>query len=207
MFARAIVREMRGLFSFVFIRRARDKSAFDCDRASFFRGLLGFQNNFENVESMFFGYDRSFAGVKAFDDMTKPVRPWPVRGGLFENLPTTGGVLPNFVAVGIPIVGGHLDRAAAAVNFDGRIPVLLHRETARHGCVTTAEIDYDLRVLFGFHRNAAAINLALRNCHTHERGHAFGGTEQTGKAGDRINSQIKQAAAAWLVKPFRPPRA
>src|ERR1041384_571389 len=119
MFARAIVREMRGLFSFVFIKQARSKSAFDCDRASFFRGLLGFQNNFENVESMFFGYDRSFAGVKAFDDMTKPVRPWRVRGVFFKTLPAPGGVLQNFVAVGIPIVGEHLDRAGAAINFDG----------------------------------------------------------------------------------------
>src|ERR1051325_5969092 len=99
MFASAIVREMRRFFRTNIVEQSRSEGAFDCERTTFFRGLLGFQNNFQNVVGVFFDDDRRFAGVKTFNRVAKTVGPWPVGRGLLENLPATGRVLPDFVAV------------------------------------------------------------------------------------------------------------
>src|SRR6185503_18476564 len=95
----------------------------------------------------------------------------------------------------------------AAVNFDGWISILLHGEAAHHRCVTTAEIDKDLRVVLGFDFDAAAVDFAFWNRHAHERCDALRWTKQSSEARDRINPQIKKTPAARFIKPLRPPWA
>ena len=67
MFASAVVSQVGRFFGVRGFEFGPGECAFDFDGAAFFGRLLGFQNNFEDVVSVFFGGERSFAGVKAFD--------------------------------------------------------------------------------------------------------------------------------------------
>ena len=71
---------------------------------------------------------RSRALAYAFNQVPQPVRPGPLRLGLLEALPAAGAVLPDFVAVRVPIVPEQIDRAVGAVKFDTRPTVLLDVE-------------------------------------------------------------------------------
>src|SRR5688572_6671666 len=139
--------------------------------------------------------------------MPQAVAPGPVGIGLFENLPAAGVVSPEFVAVGVPIVAEHLDRAGRAIHLDGRAAILLHGETARHDAKTRiTEVENDLSVVFGFDLDLAAIDFALGNRNSGHCTDALRWAEQAGETRDAIDTEIEERAAARLVKPVAPPR-
>ena len=63
MFAGAIVREVDGFAGVRGVEAGRSEGTFDREGAAFFGGLLGFQNDFEDVVGVFFGDEWSFVGV------------------------------------------------------------------------------------------------------------------------------------------------
>src|SRR5437016_3879936 len=106
---RAVVNQMCG-FLWRFVREGRwNESAFHRSRPAVASRLVCLDHDFQNVERMFGCDQRLRLAVNALHQMSKPVSPRPFRMGLLEALPAAGAVLPELVAVGVPIITQHLD--------------------------------------------------------------------------------------------------
>jgi hypothetical protein len=94
-------------------------------------GFLGLDHDLERVVAMLGRDDRPRIALNAFDHVAQPIGPGPVWVGLAIELPGPDLVLPQLVALGIPVVAQHLDRSGAAIDLDRRAAILLHRKAGR----------------------------------------------------------------------------
>src|SRR5436309_14794136 len=74
-------------------------------------GFLRLDHYLEHVKRVGGADQRPRALAYAFNQVPQPVRPGPIGSGLLEALPTAGAVLPDFVAVRVPIIPEQIDRA------------------------------------------------------------------------------------------------
>src|SRR6266851_3481518 len=108
----------------------RRERAFDLQSAPFAARLLRLEHNFQDVPRVFGAYERARALPNALDEMAQSVGPMPVGVGLFEELPRAHGVLPQLVAVRVPIIAEHLNGAGRAIDLERGISMLLNGEAA-----------------------------------------------------------------------------
>ena len=97
-----------------------NESALHRSRPAVLSRLVCLDHDFKNVERMFGRDQRRRLAVNALYQMSKPLSPRPIRMGLLEALPATGAVLPDLVAVGVPIITQHVDGAVCSVKFQPR---------------------------------------------------------------------------------------
>ena len=150
---------------------------------------------------------RRRAGAQTLEQLTQSVCPAPVGSNFLEEFPAAGRVLPEFVAVRVPIVSEHLDGAGAAVNLQCGRTVLLKSEAGGDDAEAgVRKVEKHLRVVLGFDRDIATVDLPFGDRDAGHGHDAFGRTEQAGQARDAINAKVEEATAARFVEPFAPPR-
>src|SRR5207245_1898195 len=127
---------------------------------------------------------------------------------LFEALPCADGILPQLVAVRVPIIAEHLNGAGRAIDLECGAALLLNGEAGGdHGERVVAEVQQHLRVVLRFDADLSAVNVAFGNGHARHGHDALGGAEQAGQTREAIDTEVKETTAARLVEPFAPRRA
>lgn len=159
--------------------------------------MPGLDDHFEDVEGeVGIGGGRT-VGVESLDEVAEAVGPGPVGVGFLEGAPAAGGVLPPFVAVGVPVIAEHLEGALGAVDLEGRGAVLLDGEAGRDdGGGGVAEVEEDLGVVLGGDGHGAAVDLAGGDGDAGEGGDALDWTEEGDEGGDAVDAEVEEAAAA-----------
>src|SRR5205807_8575825 len=121
--------------------------------------------------------------------------------------PATGAILPDLVAVGVPIITQQVDGAFCSIKFQPWTAILLDGEAGRYdGEATASEIEQDMRVVVRLDSLGASLNQPFGNGNTHHPGDAAHGSEKSGMRGEIIDTQIKKRAATPFVKPTGPIR-
>lgn len=145
---------------------------------------------------------------QAFDGFAQAVGPGPIGGGFLEELPGADGVVPELVAVGVPVVAEHLEGSVGAIDFEGGRPVLLEGEAGGDdGGGTGAEVEDELGVVFGFDADEASVDVAFGDGDAGEGEYASGGADEPGEGGDGVDAEVEETAAAGAVEPIVPPGA
>ena len=152
------------------------------------------------------GDEGPLAGVNALDQMTQAAQVIPGGIGFGDALPGAGGTLPEFVAVGRPVIPLQTNRAGRAIEFQGGVAVALNREAAGDdGQGGVAKVQDELGVVFGFNRNPFSGNHPFGNGDAHQGRYASHRAKPTGQAGDVVDRQIKEGSAARQTVIPRPP--
>ena len=113
--------------------------------------------------------------LDTLDQMAQAVGPGPVRVGLAVDFPGAHLILPEFVAIGIPIIAHHLNRATAAVDFHRGRAILLNRKTGGdHGITVVGKFDTELHIVVGFDLHHLAFDHALGHRGANKAGDPFG---------------------------------
>src|SRR5262245_41506688 len=86
----------------------RREGALDQACASISAGLLRLNHDLQRVEAVFGRDNRFRALLNRLDQVAQAVSPGPVRVGLGEDLPRADAVLPQLIALGIPVISEHL---------------------------------------------------------------------------------------------------
>src|SRR5437879_2086339 len=180
-FSRAVVDAVRGFGGAGFGRDWRLETGLDDLGLPVAARRLRLDHHFQHMIGVLRRDGRARALLDAFDEVTQAVRPGPFRLGLLETLPAAGVILPDFVAVGVPIIPQHLEGAFGPIKFQPGTAILLDREAGRHDRETTvSEIEQHLRVVVRLDRLGASSNQPFGNGNTRHCGDAARGAEKSG---------------------------
>lgn len=204
----AVVDAMRGDGGLGFIGVERRESAFDGARDTVFGGFLGADHDLEDVVCVVGRDSERFAVLNTIDQVAQAISPWPVGPGFLEELPAAGAVLPEFIAVGIPIVAVQIERAFRSEQFQAGSAILLDGKAGEHGRITgIAEVQEELNVILRFDADLPAIDAAFGNGHAGHGGDMSDRPQPAGQCGEIVDTQIEKGAAPGAIKPVGPVRS
>src|SRR3954467_8300041 len=104
----------------------RWKGTFDRARLTIATCQAGFLHDLKHMVCVFWADDRAFPFEDALHHVVDTVGPRPVGVGFLVKLPGAYLILPQLIAVGVPIVALHLDRAATTIDFEGASAIALN---------------------------------------------------------------------------------